>query len=138
MSERQKIAYRQLDVGDEFRPARYKLDSATVAAYLEAVEETSRLYREDNKLVPPMAVAAHAMATLSEGISLPAGTIHVSQEFEFKDTVSTEDTLTSHARVTRKQDRGKLHLLTIDLNVFNQNQKEVLAAKTSFILPDTE
>lgn len=134
MAEHQKVLYSQLEAGYEFPPASYKLDSAMVAAYLEAVEETGNLYR-DNKLIPPMAVGAHAMAALAEGISLPAGTIHVSQEFEFKDAVSIEDTLTSHARVTRKQDRGNLHLLTIDLNVFNQHQKEVLNAKTSFLLP---
>ena len=85
-----------------------------------------------------MAIAAYAMAVLSQGISLPPGTIHVSQELEFIDTVSVNDSLTSHARVGRKQSRGKFHLLAIDLNVFNQNQQAVLAGKTTFILPEQD
>ncbi|MFQ5996857.1 MAG: MaoC family dehydratase [Dehalococcoidales bacterium] len=137
MSEHKKVDCSQLELGDEFPPSSRQIDSATVNTYLKAVEETSHLY-QDSELVPPMAVAAYAMATLSENIAFPAGAIHVSQELEFIDIVSTGDTITSYAKVTRKQDRGKLHLLTIDLNVFNQSQKEVLAGKMSVILPESK
>ena len=135
MSEEQKVEYSQLEAGYEFPPSRYKLDYSSVAAYLRAVEDSSSLY-QDTELVPPMAIAAYAMAALSESISLPSGTIHASQELEFIDTVDINDTLTSYARVSRQQSRGRFHLLTIDFNVFNQRQQAVLAGKTSFILPE--
>jgi len=135
MSKEQKLEYSQLETGYEFPPSSYKLDHTIVATYLKAVEDSSSLY-QDAKLVPPMAIAAYAMAALSESISLPSGTIHVSQELEFIDTVSLNDTLTSYARVSRQQSRGKFHLLNINFNVFNQRQKAVLAGKTSFILPE--
>ncbi len=137
MPKQPKIEYSQLKVGDEFPPSTYKLDSSMVAAYLKAVEETSHLY-QDTGLVPPMAIAAYAMATLSESICLPPGAIHVSQELEFVGTVSIKDTITSYAKVSRKQTRGKFHFLTIDLNAYNQRQKAVLAGKTSFILPEPD
>ena len=137
MTKQPKLEYHQIEVGYEFPPASYKLDSSMVSTYLKAVEETSKLY-QDTKLVPPMAIAAYAMAALSEGISLPPGTIHVTQEIEFIDTVSARDTITCHARVSRKQNRGRLHLMTIDLDVFNQNQKAVLAGKVGFVLPEPE
>jgi len=135
MPEKQKIEYSQLETGFEFPASSYKLDSTMIATYLKAVDETSGLY-QDTGLVPPMAIAAHAMASLSEGICLPPGTIHVSQEFEFLDTASIDDTFTSYARVGKKQSRGKFHLLVVDLNVTNQDLKAVLAGKTSFILPE--
>ncbi len=135
MPEKQKIEYSQLEAGYEFLPSSYKLDFSIVATYLKAVGDTSGLY-QDTGLVPPMVIAAYAMAALSESICLPPGTIHVSQEFEFIDTVSINDTLISYARVSRKQSRGKFHLLLVDLNVANQNQKAVLTGKTSFILPE--
>lgn len=135
MPKEQKIEFSQLEIGYKFPPSSYKLDSLTVATYLKAVEDTSRLY-QDTELVPPLAVAAYAMKALSEGISLPPGAIHISQELEFIDTVSINDTLTSYATVSRKQSRGKFHLLAIDLNVSNQRQKAVLAGKTSFMLPE--
>jgi len=135
MTKQPKLEYSQIEVGYEFPPASYKLDPSMVSAYLKAVEETSRLYH-DTGLVPPMAIAAYAMAALSESISLPPGAIHVTQELEFIDTVSAGDTITCHARVSRKQNRGRLHLMTVDLDVFNQNQKAVLAGKVGFVLPE--
>ena len=135
MSERQKIEYSQLETGYEFPPSGYKLDSSTVATYLKAVGDTSSLY-QDTELVPPMAIAAYAMAALSDGICLPPGTIHVSQEFEFLGTASINDVFTSFARVGKKQSRGKFHFLVTELNVINQHQKAVLTGKTSFILPE--
>lgn len=134
MTGEQKIKFSQLEVGYEFPPSRYKLVHSTVADYLKAVEDESRLY-QDTDLVPPMAVAAYAMKALAENMALPPGTIHVSQELQFVATVSVDDSLTSHARVSRKQTRGKLHLLNVELNVFNQNRETVLAGTTSFMLP---
>ena len=137
MPERQKIEYEHIETGYEFHPVSYQLDAGMIAAYLQAVGDTSPLY-QDSELVPPMAVAALAMAALLESISLPGGTIHVSQEIEFIDPVSVKDTITCRARVSRKHERGKLHLMTIELNVFNQTQEAVLSGKTSFVLPQND
>jgi len=135
MPKEQKVEYSQLEAGYEFPPSRYTLDHSIVATYLRAVEDSSSLY-QDTELVPPLAIAAYAMASLSESISLPSGTIHASQELEFIDTVNINDILISYARVSRQQSRGKFHLLSINFNVFNQRQQAVLAGKTSFILPE--
>lgn len=129
-----QIDYSQLEEGYEFPPASIRLEKAEVARYIRAVEETDTLYR-DSSLVPPMAVAAHAMAALSKGISLPPGAIHVSQELNFLDTVNTGDTIISRSKVSRNQNRGKFHMLTVDLNVYKQDNKPILNGRTSFILP---
>jgi len=134
MSEKRKIEYSQLVTGHGFAPSSYKLDSSVIATYLRAVGDTSSPY-QDTGLVPPMAIAAYAMAALSDAICLPPGTIHVSQEFDFLRTASKDDTFTSNATVSKNQSRGKFHLLIVDINVINQHQEAVLAGKTSFILP---
>ena len=134
MQEQKKTEYQDLQAGQEFPPATFQVDSTTVADYLAAIEEDNAIY-QNTGLVPPMAVAALALKSLIGAISMPPGTIHVSQEFEFIDTVSAQDTLTSRASVSRIQERGKLHLINVDINVSNQEQKPVLAGKTGFILP---
>jgi hypothetical protein len=83
-----------------------------------------------------MAVAAFAMAALSKGMLLPSGAIHVSQEIELMDFITTNSIVTSHAKVNRKQKRGNLHLLTIDFHILDQDNKTVLTGKTEFILPE--
>ena len=82
----QKIEFYQIEAGYEFPRATYEIDSSMISAYLKAVEETSNLCQK-TELVPPMVIAARALATLSEHISLPPGTIHVSQKLEFIDTI---------------------------------------------------
>ena len=136
MPEPQKIEYHQLSANFEFPSNSFCLDTATVTNYLKAVDDTSPFFA-NSELIPPLVIAAHALAALSRGMSLPPGSIHVSQELEFTGTARVNDTLTSHARVTRKQDRGKIRLLAIDLNVMNQDHETVLTGKTSFILPAT-
>ncbi len=129
-----RIEYEKLTAGYEFTPAEFQLDEEKVAAYLQAVDDNTRIY-EENKVVPPMAVAALAMAALSTGLVLPDGTIHVSQDLEFNEMAVTGERLTSHARVNRKVERGKFHMLTIEINVTNQKNKKVITGETSFILP---
>ncbi|MEE9366403.1 MAG: hypothetical protein V3W44_06930, partial [Dehalococcoidales bacterium] len=90
MTEHERIGYQDLKAGQEFPPAAFQVDSATVADYLKAVEEDNVIY-QNTGLVPPMALAALALKALINTISMPPGTIHVSQEFEFIDAVNTRD-----------------------------------------------
>lgn len=128
------IAYQQVSAGFEFPPSSCKLDTAMVDDYIKAVGDSSNLYR-DSKLVPPTALAACAMYALSGNISFPPGSIHVSQELEFLGTVYREDTITCQAKVSKKQDRGKLHLMTIDLAVYKDRNK-VMTGKVGFVMPE--
>jgi acyl dehydratase len=133
MTVDKRIAYQNLKADYEFPPASFQIDPATVSDYLKAVGEDNVIYKNAG-LVPPMAVAALALKSLIDAISMPRGTIHVSQEFDFIAEVNTHDILTSRARVGRVQERGKLHLITVDINVSNQENRPVLAGKTGFIL----
>lgn len=129
-----EIDYQELATGYEFTPVVFQPDDKMVTAYLNAIEGDKHTYKED-KIVPPMAIAALAMASMAEGMSLPPGTIHVSQEFQFLSTVSINESLTSYARVNRKVERGKFHMLNVGINVLNQKQVAVMTGETGFILP---
>ncbi|PIU55489.1 MAG: hypothetical protein COS88_04445 [Chloroflexi bacterium CG07_land_8_20_14_0_80_51_10] len=137
MAEQQKIEYSQLEAGYTFPPASYDLAPAMVSKYIKAVGETSSLY-QGTDLVPPTAIAAYALAVLSEGISLPDGSIHVSQGLEFLGTLNIGDTITCRAEVSQKKERRRMHLLNIDLTVFDQRARLVMKGKTSFILPESD
>jgi acyl dehydratase len=130
----QKIEYKKLTSGYEFRPTIFSLDREEVKAYLEAVEDRSSIYEEED-IVPPIEIAALAMTAMSSGLDLPAGAIHVSQDLEFVKLVRIGERLTSYARVNRKMERGKFHMLTIGISILNQNNAPVLSGETSFILP---
>jgi hypothetical protein len=135
MTEQKKAGYQELSVGFEFPAQSYKLEAAMVSDYLQAVGETSSLYRDEG-LVPPLAITAFAMAALSEGLTMPSGTIHVSQELEFLAPVHVGDTISCMSRVSRKTDRGGLHIMATSIFVVNQRQEKVLAGQVGFVLPD--
>ena len=130
---------KKIDIGDlikgfQFPPVIFSIDTGQVAAYMAAVEDRNIIYVE-NGYVPPMTVAALAMAAMGEQMSLPAGSIHVSQEFSFTDIIRTGDILSSQASVIRNIERSKIHMLTIGINIANQQQNAVVTGETGFILP---
>jgi len=135
MTEQPKIEYYQLTAGFEFPPQSYRLDEAAVSLYLEATQEIDDLFCREG-LVPPMAVTAFAMSALSQSISMPSGTIHVSQELDFVKLVKVHDTITCCSKVSRKLERGGLRLMNVDISVVNQNNEMVLAGKVGFVLPE--
>ncbi len=135
MTDQTKVEYYQLFAGFEFPAQSYTLDYQTVSLYLEATGDNHELFRKEG-LVPPMAVTAFAMASLAGAVSMPPGTIHVSQELDFLRVVKIGDTITCRSVVSRKVDRGGLRLMNTDITVTNQNQEQVLTGKVGFVLPE--
>ncbi|MFC1947918.1 MaoC family dehydratase N-terminal domain-containing protein [Chloroflexota bacterium] len=130
----QKIDYEKLITGYEFEPSCFRIDRDSMQKYLDAVDGEKSIYEKDN-IVPPMSIAALAMTAMAEGLSMPPGAVHVSQDIHFLNTVRIDEELTSYARVNRIVKRGKIHMLSIGINVVNDKNISVLAGETSFILP---
>ena len=130
----QKIDFEQLTTGYEFEPSNFSIDDNSVNKYLNAVDGSKGIY-EKNNTVPPMTIAALAMTAMAEGLTMTPGAIHVSQDIQFLKQVNTNEKLISYARVNRKVNRGKIHMLSIGIKVVNNMNTAVLTAETSFILP---
>lgn len=124
----------RLEAGYELPVVHYTLDTPTIDAYLNAVEELSRIYHETD-LVPPTAIAALAMAALAEGAEFPRGSIHVSQKLDFKQVMHTGDTIFCRSRIGRSYKRAGMHLITVELRVEDTETREILTGEISFIAP---
>ena len=128
------LDFSTVEVGFEFAAQSFQLNQTVVDTYLKAVEDSNTIYQE-HSLVPPTAVAAFSLTALSQGISLPPGAIHVSQQIEFKETVQIGDSITCHARVCKTHKRGNMHFINIELRVTTQDNREVQTGELAFILP---
>ena len=124
----------ELYEGLEYPSRQFELTPEKVAAYLEAVGETSEMFRGTG-LVPPMAAAALAMTELSRSLAVPPGSVHVAQEFDFRETVAAGETLTCRGRVSRKVDRGAIHLVAVDISVSDKELRPVISGRLTFVLP---
>ena len=137
-----KVQCEQLDTGYEFSPISYDLNVETISEYMEAVGESSSLFRQQDNpealtgLIPPTAIATYAMKMLLQRLSLPAGSIHASQELEFVKATEIGSRIRCQAKVIQKWQRGKFHFLTIDLSVLDQNKELIQSGKVGLILPD--
>ena len=86
--------------------------------------------------MPPLAIAAYVMTALSKSVILPPGSIHASQELEFFKLVPVGTSISCRSRVAQKLNRGKLHLLMIELEALNRDEEKVLSGKATLILPN--
>jgi len=127
------ITYDQLMVGYEFPRASYVMSLPVVSKYLEGVGEQSS---QPVEYVPPLALAARTIAAMSESLVLPAGVIHASQDLEFSKLVPIGTRIECHSRVAGKLDRGKMHLLSIEFDVYNQDAEKVQSGKATLVLSD--
>lgn len=101
--------------------------------YLATVEDPSSIYREEN-LVPPIALAARILGQLIEKLTLPPGTVHISQEVLSLKAVAVGQEVQGLARTSRPFLRGEWQFLSIDFALSCQ-QQDVLKGKTTVMSP---
>ena len=123
-----------LAAGETLPQVSYVLDAASVEAYRNAVEDGSLLYREEPKLVPPMAVAALALRGLLEALSMPPGTIHAGQELTFSQALPVGAQVSCNLTIAQNSVRGEWRFVTVEISV-TQQEREVLRGKTTLLVP---
>jgi acyl dehydratase len=127
------ISFKELAVGYEFPATNYELSKPLIAKYLEAVG--GQQYFLTSGVVPPLAIAAYAMTALSQSFSVPPGSIHASQEFEFLKLVPIGSTVSCGGKIVQKVQRGRLYLVVLEINALNQDKEKVLSGKATIAVP---
>jgi len=127
------ISFEELAVGYEFPATNYELSKSLIARYLEAVG--GQQYFLTSGVVPPLAIAAYAMTALSQSFSVPPGSIHASQEFEFLKLVPIGSTVSCGGKIVQKVQRGRLYLVVLEINALNQDKEKVLSGKATVAVP---
>jgi hypothetical protein len=125
------ISYKELIPGYEFPPATYELSASLVSKYLKAVDS------EGDGFVPPLAITACAIASMTGSLSLPSSAIviHASQELEFFKLVPIGATIECRTEVAQKITRGKMSMLILELEVFNKGREKVQSGRATIALP---
>jgi hypothetical protein len=69
--------------GDVLRPFTLRVSAEEARAYLVATGESAATARLWEHTAPPLAVGALLLAGLMDEVPLPAGAVHIGQDFEF-------------------------------------------------------
>lgn len=102
--------------------------------YLTAVDSESPLYRSEDSVAPPLAIAALVIAGLIEAIGLPPGSVHTTQDFSFMETVPVGSTVNAAAEVVQAARRGGMDVIVIEITALHGEQT-VLTGRSMLILP---
>jgi hypothetical protein len=128
-----KIDFTRLETGFEFPSSSFQIDIKMVDDYLNSVEDKNPLYRKNN-LIPPVAIAAFAMSALMKNAEFPGVAIHLSQDIELLNPAHINSTISSRARVKRKQKIGNSYAITIEMNANDEINTPILKGKTMFMV----
>jgi acyl dehydratase len=131
-------AIEALERGQQLSAASFVLDKEAVARYLEAVEDEAlpRLAQAEGKAwVPPMAVAALALRSLMEEMTLPAGSIHASQELEFVRAVEAGERIACRAWLSHRSQRGGWWVLAVGMEGADASGRPVLVGRLTVMVP---
>ena len=125
------VSYEELTPGYKFPPASYELNASFVSKYLKAVDGVGVGF------VPPLAITACAIATMTKSVPVPAGTmaIHASQDLEFFKPVPIGTTIECHIGAAQKIARGKMSMLVLALEVFDKSKEKVQSGRATIVLP---
>ncbi len=107
-----------------------------VDEYLSTLEDKCPVYQEE-KLAPPIALAARTLAILIEKLDLPPGTVHISQEIISQKAVAVGQEVRGVAKASRPFLRGKWRFLSVEF-ALHCGQEEVLRGKTTVMTPVKE
>jgi hypothetical protein len=118
-----------LSAGHEFEPVSFSLENARVRAYLDAAGDQLDLYDRQG-VVPPLAIAAFALGALLEEVTLPEGTLHISENLVFSKAVPIGASVDCRARLAQRSVRAGMVVSVLETEILFEDQLALTARAT--------
>lgn len=131
------IDYSTLQPGQRLSHELLTLDADSIAAYVDAVGDSSRPASADGApLAPPMAIAALALSAVINALQIPGGAIHAGQELDFRKATPVGATLTCTATLAQNSMRRGWRFLVVNLTAADGDGNAVMSGKSTIMLPE--
>lgn len=124
MGRQERMQSGRLDLGT------WSLTPDWVSAYRTATGDAAA-----NGIVPPLALAARALAGLLDELKLPGGAVHGSQEVECHRAAFIGDEVSIVADVGRPSQRGDFCFIVAAFQVSGIDKESIVTGKCTVILP---
>ena len=123
--------------GEEIDLGQRVIGREFVDSYLSSVEGRLPIYDELDA-APPLALASYVIGELLQKLSLPAGTIHATQELDCRRLVMIGDMVSCVARLSRPVRRGDWQFVSVKFTMCRDDSQVVLEGKTTILVPAKE
>ncbi len=130
----------ELKPGDKIPASSFTLEPNKIKDYIEAVEESSGYFSQwsPGVIAPPVACVSLAIAALFNNMKLPDGTVHTSQEITLNRPIKVGERLLCQASMVRNQARRRLRIMTLRLEINDEDGERVLEGETSLVITEQE
>lgn len=131
------IDYSSLQPGQRLSHELLTLDADSIAAYVDAVGDSSHPASADGApLAPPMAIAALALSAVINALQIPGGAIHAGQELDFRKAMPVGATLACTATLAQNSMRRGWRFLVVNLTAADGDVNAVMSGKSTIMLPE--
>ena len=130
------IDYGSLRVGAIISDRKHVVNINTVKSYIAAVKDMSAGFFLLNPpyCIPPMAISALSIRGAIHDLSIPGGTVHLSQEITYYESVQVDDELSCLAYLKSNNVRNEWRFLNISLEV-RKSTRLIMTGKSTIMLP---
>jgi hypothetical protein len=119
----------ELSAGHSFETIRFSIDAERARAYVAATGDANAIYEQEG-FVPPLAVAAVALGYLLELVSLPSGSLHLSESLDYREPVPAGAALECKAALVQRSQRAGMIVSVLDTEVLHEGRTALTARAT--------
>ena len=123
--------FHSLHRGDALPPFEVCITVEDIRAYLAATGEPADAW---SRSVPPLALGALLLAGLMDEIPLPAGAVHIGQDFEFVSPLATGTPVTAQLSIAQQSVRQGSNIVVFGSEV-RDGDRVVLRGRTTVMAP---
>jgi hypothetical protein len=125
------VSLTDLPAGHEFQPVKFVITRGISRAYRAATGDTQdQAYADSGDAVPPLALAALALGSLLEQVSLPEGSLHASESVKVRAVVREGAEVESRARLAQRSVRAGWVVSVLENEVVSAGASAVSARAT--------
>ncbi len=124
-------------VGYEFVPIRFQLQPREVDLYLQAVGESHALFQQQ-RYVPPTALAAYALRGILREINLPPGAIHSAQEASVSRPITSGEAIVFRARLTQNSVWKGWRFVSVDFSGVDEDERQVIHGRSTVVMLESQ
>lgn len=125
-------------IGEEFGPVEYVPTAETISKYVEAVGDPHPWYSNSpfgGPIAPPTIAALFQSWALRSAFSIPAGTIHAKQEFEFLHPIKAGMRVLCAGKIEDKYMKRGRKYVEIRTRASDMQGRELVRSKIVMVLP---
>ena len=124
-------------MGYEFVPVRFQLQPGEVALYLQAVGEPNALFQQQ-RFVPPTALAAYALSGILGEINLPGGAIHSAQDASVSRPIASDEAIVFRATLIQNSVWKGWRFVSVNFTGVDEDERQVIHGRSTVVIPESQ